>query len=62
MIVATYLVDHPMLFQKSTEYAIMNFTESIAALGLSDVGQRVAAVVWRKSEIFPLLKAELTCP
>lgn len=47
-VVASYLLDHPVLFKKFTKSMVHDFTSSFTALATSDLGRMIPTLVWRE--------------
>jgi hypothetical protein len=50
LVVASYLLDHPAKFNTYSRIIFTTYSESLADIGLSEVGHRIAAAAWRKWE------------
>lgn len=48
LIAASYLLDHPLSFNKYTKCLIMDFSESMMDLARFEMVQRVPSLVWRR--------------
>jgi len=47
-ICAAYLFDHPVLFERFTGSAILDYAESFTELAFTETGQRVSSIIWCK--------------